>query len=171
MENELQYDDELDLGPSKSQLKREASALQDLGERLIALNGSQLTEVPMSDQLAEAVRLAQRIKAHGARRRQLQYIGKLMRDEDAGSIRKALEHLDPASPRAMRVQHLCEQWRERLIEQGNEGVTAFVAEYPQTDVQALRQKLRLVNKEREKGAPPKYYRELYRDIRSVIESA
>jgi len=74
--------------------------------------------VPISDQLAEAVRLAQRIKAHGGRRRQLQYIGKLMRDEDAASIHKALERLDSASKHAMRVHHLCEQWRERLIEQG-----------------------------------------------------
>jgi len=171
MDKELQYGDALDLSPSKSQLKREARALQDLGERLIALNASQLTEVPISDQLAEAVRLAQRVKAHGGRRRQLQYIGKLMRDEDAASIRKALERLDSASKHAMRVHHLCEQWRERLIEQGNEAVTAFVAEYPQTDVQALRQKLRLVIKEREKGAPPRYYRELYRDIREVIDRA
>jgi len=170
-ESRQQPDEEEVFGPSKSELKRQATALQKLGEDLVALDPELLDTLPIGEALTEAVRLARRIKAHGGRRRQMQYIGKLMRDEDADAIRAALERVDPTSPRTVRVQHQCETWRGRLIEEGDDAVTAFVHDYPHADVQALRQRLRMLKREREKNAPPRHFRELFRELRDIIEQA
>ncbi|MFP4296012.1 MAG: ribosome biogenesis factor YjgA [Halothiobacillaceae bacterium] len=159
-----------DSGPSKSERKRQATALQDLGERLVELSREQLDALPIGDALRQAILLAQTIRAHGGRRRQLQYIGKLMRGEDADAIRAALERLDPASPRAVRIQHLAESWRERLLAEGDEALAALVAEHPGLEVQPLRQTIRQARQERARGAPPHHYRTLFRTLRDFFDS-
>ena len=153
---------------SKSALKREAHAAQDLGERLVELDEADLLRLPLSDSLTEAIRTARRIKAHGGRRRQLQYIGKLMRAQDASAIRQALEQLDPAAPAAVRLQHECERWRTRLIEEGAPAVTEFVDQHPDIDIQALRNLLRHIDKERREDRPPRYQRTLFRWLRDQL---
>ncbi|MGC9457410.1 MAG: ribosome biogenesis factor YjgA [Halothiobacillaceae bacterium] len=159
-----------DFGPSKSERKRQATALQDLGERLVDLPPEQLDELPIGEPLHQAVTLARSIRARGGRRRQLQYIGKLMRGEDAEAIQAALERLDPASPRAVRIQHQAESWREALLESGDDALARLVAEHPQVAVQPLRQAIRQARQERERGAPPKHYRTLFRLLRDLFEA-
>lgn len=153
---------------SKSARKREAHAAQDMGERLVELDDAALKRLDLPDNLMVAVRQARTIKARGGRKRQLQYIGKLMRSVDVEEIGKALDELDPASPQAVRLQHDCERWRTRLIEEGAPAVTAFVDAYPDVDVQQLRQLLRQVEKERSGDYPPRYQRELFRWLRDQI---
>jgi ribosome-associated protein len=88
-------DEEFYEGPSKSEVKRQMHALQALGERLVALPDTQLAKIPIADDaLAEAIQLARRIKARSGLKRQLQYIGKLMRSVDADPIAEALDLLD-----------------------------------------------------------------------------
>jgi len=153
---------------SKTARKREAHAAQDLGEKLVELDDADLKRLPLPDTLHDAVRQAKRIKARGGRRRQLQYIGKLMRSVDMDAIATALDQVDPASPQAVRLQHDCERWRARLIEEGDPAVTEFVERYPEVDVQQLRQLLRQIDKERREERPPRYQRELFRWLRDWI---
>ncbi len=161
-------DDEIEL-ISKSQLKREAHALKKLGEKLVGLGSSQLAQVPMPEPLANAVAEARRIKAHGGRKRQIQYIGKLMRGLDAEPIIAALDKLEGNDAAAIHQQHLCEQWRDRLIEEGDAGVGALADEYPQADRQTLRNLVRNAKKEREQNKPPVSYRKLFKAIRDLVE--
>lgn len=156
---------------SKTERKREAHAAKDLGERLAELDNAQLDTFALSDALQSALREARVITAHGARKRHFQYIGKLMRHHDVAEIEHQLAHIDPDAPHNVRLMHESEQWRTRLLDGGADKVTAFVADYPSTDVQALRQLLRQVAKERVEQKPPRYYRELYRFVRDVLSEA
>ena len=103
---------------SKTELKRDMQELQQLGETLVGLPDKQLEKITLPDILDEAIQLARRLKHREGRRRQLQYIGKLMRDIDVTEIRQQLEQFDQQS-RAFRQQfHQLEQWRDRLISRG-----------------------------------------------------
>lgn len=154
--------------PSKSALKRAMHELQALGAELVALNANQLQRLELPDNLREAVSACQRIRQHGARRRQLQYIGRLMRDVDAEAIRAALEDIRGVSAAANARFYALERLRERLL--ADETVIGEIAAtHPQADLQQLRQLRRNVLKERELGKPPRAYRELFRVLRELYE--
>ena len=153
--------------PSKSELKREAEAARDLGERLLAVAETDLADFPLSDNLRAALRETRRITAHGARRRQLQYVGKLMRQQDLPAIEAALTRIDPDDPHNVRLQHESERWRTRLLDDPA-ALTAFMDAYPLADAQVLRQLLRQVQKEQAEQKPPRNFRSLFRVIRSAI---
>ncbi len=157
--------------PSKSQLKRESHALQAAGHQLVELPVSKLKLVPMPDALREAVELGRKINKHGGRKRQLKYIGKLLRSMDAGPILEALETLDARAAAATARHHLAERWRERLLDEGDAAVGEFVEAYPQTDRQHLRQLMRNARAERKAEKPPRSSRELFRMVRDTIEEA
>jgi ribosome-associated protein len=157
-------------GPSKTQRKKEMTALQDLGEELCRLNESQLAEVPIPDDLREAIAEAQRIRQHGGKKRQMQYIGRLMRGIDAGPVREKLASWQGVSTDAKALLHRVERWRDRLLEDET-AVSEFVAEFPNSDLQHLRSLLRAIRKERELNKPPRQYRELFRALREAIEPA
>lgn len=135
-------DEELEWGPSKSALKREAHAAQALGEALVDLSSQKLAQLPLSDELVRAIKEAQRIKAHGGRRRQLQYIGKLMRVADVESIQQAYDRLMAPQRAEVKLHHALENWRERLLAEGDAAINALLAEAPGADRQRLRQLLR-----------------------------
>ncbi len=153
--------------PSKSELKREAEAARDLGERLLAVPEATLADFPLSDNLRVALRETRRITAHGARRRQLQYVGKLMRQQDLPAIEAALLRIDPDDPHNVRAQHESERWRERLLADPA-SLTAFLDAYPSADAQALRQTIRFTQKEQAEQKPPRHFRTLFRMIRTAI---
>ncbi len=154
-------------GPSKSRRKADAHALQTLGAELVALNRNQLAQVELPELLREAVEAAQRIKAHEGRRRQLQYIGKLMRNVDAAPIRTKIDGWKTVSVEETVRLHLIERWRDRLIDDA-QALQAFAAEYPQGDLQPLRTLIRNVRREREQNKPPKNYREMFQLLRDII---
>ena len=150
-------------GPSKSRRKADAHALQTLGAELVALNRSQLAQVEMPESLRDAVEAAQRISAHEGRRRQLQFIGKLMRNVDAAPIRVKIDGWKSVSVEQTVRLHLIERWRDQLIEDPL-AVQNFASEYPHADVQQLRALIRNTQREREQKKPPKSYRAMFRII-------
>ncbi len=157
-------------GPSKSQLKREMTALQDLGAELVALSKERLAKIDMSERLRDALLEAQRITKHEAKRRQMQYIGKIMRTVDATPLRAALDEINGVSKAATIRQHQLERLRTRLME--DEAVFSEVArDYPGADMQHLRQLRRNALKEAQQGKPPRSYRELFRELRALEGSS
>lgn len=101
--------------PSKSARKRESHALQHLGEQLVDLRDDQLLRIPLPEDLLDAIRMARSIRSHEGRRRQLQLVGKLMRQADGEAIRAALEDETREHRTANAIQHAAERWRERLL--------------------------------------------------------
>lgn len=166
--HEAEDDIEPDLGPSKSQLKRDADELVTLGERLVELPTQQLAAVPLSEELREAVEAARAITARGARKRQLKYIGKLMRHEDPEPIRAALETFAGHHAASVARHHQCERWRDRLITEGDAALGALLQAFPGADRQHLRQLVRSAQAEAARGRPPKSSRELFRYLRELL---
>jgi len=153
--------------PSKTQRKRAMHELQALGERLIGLNPEQLAAIALPEDLHDAVEQARRITKHEARRRQLQYIGRLMRDVDPEPIREKLRVWDGVSTEETARVHRIERWREELL--GDDGaVGALVHAHPGIDTQHLRALVRNAREERTAGRPPRAYRELFRALRDII---
>ncbi|MBB2916273.1 ribosome biogenesis factor YjgA [Cupriavidus alkaliphilus] len=156
---------------SKSQRKRDMTALQDLGAELEALAKDRLARVPMPEALADAIREARRINSHEGKRRQMQYVGKIMRgleDEEVEVIRQALEGFKGTSKAETARMHLIERWRELLLAD-DAALTRFLGEHPGIDVQALRNTIRNARKEKELGKPPRYFRELFQAIKTALD--
>ncbi len=164
-------------GPSKSQRKRDSSALQALGERLVALTRDKLAQLPLSERLLEAIQEAQRITAHEGRRRQLQFVGKLMRDADGPAITAQLDIWENGTREQAAHFHDLERWRERLMGD-DEALTAFIEVHPVADVQHLRSLIRAARKEAAtnaalpSGREPqrKHYRALFQEIKQQREA-
>lgn len=136
-------DEEEDYRPSRTELKREAEALQQLGESLLALKPYQLKRLPLDEELLAAIAEAHRLPKGPAHKRQRQLIGKLMRSRDPQPIRQALENLDSqASPRRKAEPKPEALWLERLLKEGDAGLQVFLEEFPGADRQRLRQFLR-----------------------------
>jgi len=152
-----EYEDDFEeySGPSKSQVKREMHALQDMGKKICELPKKQLAALPLSETMKEAIAEWDRIKKNEAKRRHLQYVGKVMRTEDVEAIQEALDLLDPSSDVYNRILHQQEKWRDRLINDGNDALKAFCDEFKVEDMQRLRQLIRNAAKEqKEKEANP-----------------
>lgn len=155
--------------PSKSQLKRDMHALQELGEALIALPKDALKRMPMPEDLDDAVREARRITDHEGKRRQLQYVGKLMRsltEDEVGALRTALETYRGVNKSETARLHWIERTREQLLAD-DAALTEFIRTHPGVDAQEGRTLIRNARKEREQQKPPRYYRELFQWIKSA----
>ena len=157
-------------GPSKSQRKRDMHALQALGEELAALSVERLRSLELPDALRDALLQVRTLRTHGAVRRQLQYVGKLMRDVDPAPLRARLDVWNGTSREAVVRQHLAEHWRERLLA-GDESFGELLGEFPQLDIPAMRTLIRNARREREDNKPPRNFRELYRALLALIEAA
>lgn len=158
-----------DLPKSKSQIKREMTNLQDLGARLITLSDEQLRKLNLPPLLQDAVKAAKKITSHGAKRRQLQYIGRLMRDiEDPSHIEEFFLKIEMKDQRTIAYYHMLESWRERLIaEEG--ALTEFIELYPNAERQHLRQLVQNAKKERLQGKPVGAAKALFRYLRELQE--
>jgi ribosome-associated protein len=154
---------------SKTKRKQEMTALQSLGARLVDLPESQIAELPMEENLREAVLEAKRITSHEAKRRQMQYVGRLMREIDPAPLRERLEAMTGHSAQAAARHRRLETWRERLLAD-DEALTAFAAEHPGADLQALRTLIRNTRKEQKEARPPRAFRELFRLIKECSDS-
>ena len=154
--------------PSKTRRKRQMHELQALGERLVALNGQQLDAIGLPEDLRAAVAEASRITRHEARRRHLQYIGRLMREVDPDPIREKLAVWDGVSREHAAKLHLAERWRERLFED-EAALAEFLREHPDADSQRLRSLVRAAVAERNAARAPRSYRELFRLLREILQ--
>src|SRR5688572_32609069 len=144
--------------------------LQALGTALAQLSDAQLEIIEIPEKLREALLEAKRIKSHEAKRRQMQYIGRLMRDVDPAPIRSRLAELEGHSAQATARHRRLEAWRERLLDD-DEALTASAAEHPGADMQVLRTLIRNARKEAASGKPPRAYRELFRVLKQIESRA
>lgn len=170
--------------PSKSQLKREANDILELASRLGETSESSLTALPLAENIRDAVLQLKKITANSARKRQLHFLAKLLRknSDDVVAIEEALALQQVSSLTATRLQHECEQWRDRLLdpsaEHSAEALTQFASEYPGADLQTLRQKMRSCHKEMKKAEQQTnaskavhQKRELFKWLRNTISDS
>lgn len=163
-------DIEEDLPPSKSELKRQMLALQQLGESLLELSDRQLALMPISDEeLLLAIRETHQIRSNSARKRHLQFIGKLMRHVDPQPIEQALQSLHQSQSKSNDTFHHLEQLREDILEAGVQGVELAIARWPQADRQQLRQLVLQHQRELQRDKPPAASRKLFRYLRELQE--
>ncbi|MBY0577350.1 MAG: DUF615 domain-containing protein [Gallionellaceae bacterium] len=160
-------DEELELPPSKTKIKKQMHELRDLGVELTELSKDQLAQLDIPENLRDAIREMQRINKFGAQRRQRQYIGKLMREVDPAPIIAKLDAWKGVSQTHVAYNHLLERWRDRLLE-SDAALTELLAAYPQIDVQHLRALIRNAQKEKEAMKPPKNFREIFQVLKEII---
>ena len=163
----LAVEEEEELPPSKTKIKKQMHELRDLGEELTELGKDQIAQLDIPENLRDAIREMHRMKTFGAKRRQMQYIGKLMRDVDTAPIIAKLNTWKGTSQQHIGYMHQLERWRERLLE-NDAALTELLSQFPQTDVQRLRTLIRNTLKEREAGKPAKNYREIFQVLRETI---
>ena len=158
--------------PSRSEQRRAALDVLELGEQLAAMTATQLGRLPIPEELLPHIRETQRITSHGARKRQLAFLAKQMRkldDEVLDAIRDAMSKDGEAARRETAALHRVEALRDALLgDDGDAALTALLAAHPQADRQQLRQLLRNVREERAKNKPPRAFRELFRVLRELL---
>lgn len=155
--------------PSKSERKREMQSLQDVGTRIVKLSPGDLTHIPLDGLLQEAVLTARRITSHEGLRRQMQYIGKLMRTVDTTAIEAALRDLESGRQEHNQQFHQLETLRDGLLAAGVSGMDKVLELYPNADRQHLRQLITAAVKEKELQKPPAAARKLFRYLRELAE--
>ncbi|MFJ7565697.1 ribosome biogenesis factor YjgA [Herminiimonas sp. NPDC097707] len=155
--------------PSKSELKRQMTALQKLGEELIAEPRDRVKRVPMPEDVRDAILECQLIKDHEGRRRQTQYVGKKMRtleEHELVAIQKMLDSWKGASKSETAALHAIERKRDKLLTD-DKALTVLLEENPQLDAQQLRTLIRNARKEQAESKPPKAYREIFQILKSL----
>lgn len=168
-------------GPSKTQLKRVSTGLQDLSIALLDLPDAQLDQIEMDEQLRDALRELRNIRSHGAKRRQAQYVGKLMRNADEAPLQRALTAYRMGKTRDALAFQEVERWRERLLA-SDEELTAWARAHPGSEVQALRTLIRNARRDiaAARAADPnsdaavskgRAYRELFQKLRAALQNA
>jgi len=164
------YQDDFSGEKSKSQIKRELHALQDLGQRLTTLKADLLNKLPLTDALRRALEEAPKHTANVAKKRHAQFIGRLMRDQDTTAILALLDQLDASTRQYNERFHNLERWRDRLITGNDQTLETFVGDYPEADRQHLRQLLRQAQHELAQNKPPAASRKIFKYIRELDEA-
>ena len=153
--------------PSKTRLKHEMEALQELGETLVSLDAARLRSLELPERLVDAVVLARGITKHEARRRQMQYLGRLMRDVDPAPIRAALERWAAGAPSDHALFAAAEHWRDQMLAD-DAALDRFTDAHPAADRAALSALVRDARVERTRNGPPHKYRALFRALRTSL---
>jgi ribosome-associated protein len=157
--------------PSKSELKRQMTALQEIGESLISLSDKELAKIPIEDErLVLAIAETKRIKSNNARRRHMQFIGKLMRDIDAEAIIASLKALHTKKQTKNDAFHALEELRDEVLAAGIDGVELVMSRWIAGDRQQLRQFVLQHQRELKQGKPPTASRKLFKYLRTLHES-
>ena len=159
--------------PSRTQQRIEALEIRNLAEKLVALPAAQLARLPIPDELMPHIVETQRITSHIAHKRQLQFLAKQMRreeDEVLEAIRDAMDEGGEAARRETALLRQAEQWRDRLLADGDDALAALLEEFPTADRQKLRQLVRNATDERAKNKPPRAFRDLFREVRELLSS-
>lgn len=153
--------------PNKTRLKQEAQELKSLGEQIIAMSATERARLPLSDDLLAAIDETARITSREARRRHMQYVGKIMRREHLDEIRAEFDTMAREKRQRELGFHHLEHWRDRLIEGDADTLSAFINEYPDVDRQMLAQLIRNARAERAADKPPASARKLFKLIRDT----
>ena len=164
-----QADDELvELPPSKTKIKKQMHELQDLGEELTKLPKEKLRELNLPETLLDAITDYKKMTKFGAQSRQMQYIGRLMRNVDPMPITEKMSVWNGTSRQHVAWLHRVEHWRDRLLEDDS-ALTELLAAHPLADIQHLRTLIRNAKKEKELLKPPRNYREMFQVLRDLIQ--
>lgn len=158
--------------PSKTRRKKDSHDLQDLGVALVEMPDNRLVDLPMDEILLDAIRQYRGTKTHEGRRRQMQYIGKLMRRSDPEPLREAVASMQLGRAKDALALHDAERWRAELIA-SDDALTAWTAERPQADVQQLRSLIRAARKDASvvpEQRSGKAFRELFKFIRQYPQA-
>ena len=159
---------------SRSENRRQALEVLALGETLVSLTPAQLAKLPIPEDLLPHIEYSKRITSHGARKRQLAFLAKHMRREDDATLQAIRDKLDASSEvsrREVAQMHRVEQWRERLLAQGDTALAELLGQYPDADRQQLRTLVRNAIAEKAKNKPPRAYRELFQVLRDLLAGA
>ena len=154
---------------SKSQLKRDSQALQDMGSQLVEMPEGQLKKFDLPENLRDAIYEARRLKNREGKRRQLQFIGKLMRTADTSFIQETLERMDHQSQTYRQHFMRLEEWRDKIISQGNSAIETLMEQYPAADRQQLRNLQRQAAREIEQKKAPTASKKLFAYLRQISE--
>lgn len=153
---------------SKTRRKRQMTELQDIGAALVKLSPDQLARMDLPESLRDAVLACKRITKHEARRRQMQYIGRLMRDVDAAPIAEQLAAIEAPNRKQTALLHLAEKWRDEMLRDA-EAAVRFAREFPAADEKKLRALATSAAEERRGARAPKHFRELFHAINNIIQ--
>ncbi|MDD7425006.1 MAG: ribosome biogenesis factor YjgA [[Actinobacillus] rossii] len=155
---------------SKSEIKRDAEELKKLGSKLVELTQANLDKIQLNETLLDAVNLARRSRLE-AKRRQLQFIGKLLRsatEDEINHIRESLDKIENKHNQQQAMLHKLELLRDELVEQGDDALAKLLDEHPDADRQHLRNLIRSAQKEKVQNKPPKAYRDIYQYLKALI---
>jgi ribosome-associated protein len=155
--------------PSKSELKRQMNELQKLGEQLVAEPRDRVKRTPMPEEVRDAILMCQTITNHEGKRRQMQYVGKMMRtlnEEEVAIIQRTIESWKGMSKAETAALHALERRRDKLLAD-DKALTQLLEEHPQLDVQQLRTLIRNARKEQAENKPPKAYREIFQILKDL----
>ena len=156
---------------SKSQRKRDAHELLDLGKKLISMPESRLKRLPMDDDLREEIEYARSIHSNGAKKRQMMTVGKMLRQRDNQALIEAVNDVQQKNRQEnARFRHI-EAWRNRLIEGDNQILSELIEQTPTINAQTLRQLIRNANKEIKLGKPPSASRKLFKLLREADQQS
>jgi ribosome-associated protein len=153
---------------SKTQRKRQMTELQEVGAELVGLSAEQLARFDLPESLREAVEAARGMTRHEARRRQIQYIGRLMRDVDAGPIVEQLAALKAPSKRQTALFHVAERWRQEMLADP-ETIARFVREFPGADPDRIRALVEDARAEKRAARAPKQFRALFHVLTAIVQ--
>lgn len=152
---------------SKTQVKKELHALQDLGKVLLELPLGVYQSLPIPEDLDEAIKQSRKITSHVARKRQIQYIGKLMRQIDVEPIQHAYDEWKNGRKKLAREHQQLEKTRELLLSGNKDTLNEIIEQHPECDIQQLRQLIRLAQQEQKLQKPPKNYRKLFQFLKEL----
>ena len=170
-QSDLNSEDEEDLLPSKSELKRQAKSVLDLVKQLFTLNATSLATLQLDENIADAVAKAKIIHSHSAAKRHRMYTAKLLRQSDISKLTEQLVALKENTVAQTAQFHLAEQWRDRLLEGSRDDLTQFISEYPATNNQQLRQLIKKSNDEIKLAKPPQTKRKLFKFLKTIIDES
>jgi len=156
---------------SKSQRKRDAHELLDLARQMVAMTDARLRALPLDEELLAAIEFARTIKAHGAKKRQLMTVGKMLRQRDNQALLDAVHQADQKTRQANARFHHIESWRDRLCDGGDQDLSELLAQVPGENAQALRQLIRNARKEARLNKPPTSARKLFKLLREMDEES
>jgi len=152
---------------SKTQRKKESRSLQELGEKLVQLSAVQIEEIALPKELCDAILFAKTIKSHGARSRQLKYIGTMMRKHDIAPVQEAIHAIERGRDKKTVAFREIERWRDELIAGNTSRIDDIVEHCPFAERKQLTKLVQQAIKEREENKPPRAFRALFRYLRDI----
>ncbi|MDQ6955053.1 MAG: ribosome biogenesis factor YjgA [Mariprofundaceae bacterium] len=158
--------------PNKSQLKRDAVSLLNLGKKLVALDTPKLNKLQMPNELRQCLMEGKNIHQNGARKRHFKFIGKILREMDTDLLEKTINDMEFGTAKANAQFRMIERWRDRLLNvEDVHALDAWLEQYPQTDISHIRQLMRNAQKELKQQKPPKSMRILFQALRDTVQQA